>query len=218
MTLLNVLPGQSLLEWSDAATPQQIQWAIGLILNGVDLLHGATTFLQGSAASQFLPQKTLHSELQAIIERGGPWLDEPIFQQALATVELALRRFKTPLAFSSGDYNQGNFLFEGDHLSALVDFTAPSFEDPHISMAMYWIYSWNPFDQAGIVERYLERQGLSFEDFAPRLALRCMRTLQENLPIRGGEDVRDEWDFETLADSRQRVLGLIKRAMNGMNC
>jgi len=85
------------------------------------------------------------------------------------------------------------------------------------SHASWYAYCWNPFAQAGIVERYLEQQHLSFADFAPRLALRCLRTLQENLAVRGGEDVRDEWDFESLAEYRQRVSGLLKRAMDAMN-
>ena len=80
-------------------------------------------------------------------------------------------------------------------------------------MAMYWIYCWDPFDQAGIVERYLEQRQIAFADFAPRLALRCLGTLQEGLPVRGGEEIRDEWGFESLADSRKRVLDLLHRAM-----
>jgi hypothetical protein len=216
MTILNVLPGQDFLEWGFTATPAQLQWAIGLILQGIDLIHGATEFLQRSPAAQLLPQKTLSWELQAIITKGGPWLSEPVFKQALEALAPAVSKIETPLAFSSGDYNQGNFLFEGHHLTGIIDFTLPCFEDPHISMAMYWIYCWNPFDQAGIVQRYLQQQRLSFADFAPRLALRCLRTLQENLPVRGGEDRRDEWDFESLAASRQRLLGLLKRAMDTM--
>jgi aminoglycoside phosphotransferase len=217
MTILNVLPGQDFLEWGRTATPAQIQWAIGLILQGVDLIHGATEFLQRSSASQLLLRKTLSSELQAIMAKGGPWLSEPVFKQAVTDIALAVSKIETPLAFSSGDYNQGNFLFEGERLTGIIDISSPCFEDPHISMAMYWIYCWDPYDQAGIVERYLEQQRLSFADFAPRLALRCLRTLQENLPVRGGEEVRDEWDFESLADYRQRVLGLLKRAIDAMN-
>jgi hypothetical protein len=217
MTLLNVLPGRSFLDLDFTATPERLPWAMELILDGVDLLHGATTFLQNSAAAHFLPQTTLRTELDAILAQGGPWLAESVFQQTIAAIDSAIGKIETPVAFSSGDYNQGNFLFDGDHLSALVDFAAPTFEDPHISMAMYWIYSWDPFDQAGIVDRYLERQRLSFAAFAPRLALRCLRTLQETLPVRGGEEVRDEWDFETLAESRRRVLGLLSRAMTAMH-
>lgn len=216
MTILNVLPGRDFLAWGRAATPAQIQWAIGLILQGVDLIHGATAFLQRSPAAQLLPRKTLNSELQAIVAKGGPWLAEPVFTQAVEAVALAVSTIETPLAFSSGDYNQGNFLCEGDHLTGIIDFALPCFEDPHIGMAMYWIYCWDPFDRAGIIERYLERRRLSFADFAPRLALRCLRTLQANLPVRGGEEVRGEWDFESLAENRQRVLGLLERAMAAM--
>ena len=216
MTILNVLPGQDFLEWGCTATPEQIQWAIGLILQGIDLMHSATEFLQRSPAAQQLLHRTPSSELQAILAKGGPWLSEPLIKQAIEALEPTVSKIETPLAFSSGDYNQGNFLFEGERLTGIIDISSPCFEDPHISMAMYWIYCWNPYDQAGIVERYLQRQHLTFADFAPRLTLRCLRTLQENLPVRGGEDVRDEWNFETLADYRQRVLGLLKRAMDAM--
>ena len=214
MTILNVLPGQDFLGWGLTATPEQIQWAIGLILQGIELMHSATEFLQRTPAAQQLLRRTPSSELRAILAKGGPWFSEPAFKQAIEALESAVSTIETPLAFSSGDYNQGNFLFEGERLTGIIDISSPCFEDPYISMAMYWIYCWNPYDQAGIVERYLERQQLSFADFAPRLALRCLRTLQENLPVRGGEDVRDEWGFETLAEYRQRVLGLLKRAMD----
>jgi hypothetical protein len=217
MSVLNVLPGQSFLDLDYAMAPERIYWAMDQILQGVALIHGVTSFLQRSPAIRFLPQKSLRSELRAILERGGPWLSQSVFNQAIISVDRALAAIETPLAFSSGDYNQGNFLFDGDQLSGLVDFTMPTFEDPHIGMAMYLIYSWDPFDQAGIVDRYLEQQRLSFGDFAPRLALRCLGTLQENLPVRGGEEARDEWDFESLADSRQRVLTLLSRAMHAMN-
>lgn len=216
MTVLNVLPGQDFLAWGFNATPEQIQFAIGLILQGIDLMHSATEFLHHTPAAQQMPWKTLSSELQAIRAMGGPWLSEPLFTQAIEAVEPAIYTIETPLAFSSGDYNQGNFLFEGERLTGIIDISSPCFEDPHIGMAMYWIHCWNPYDQAGIVERYLERQHLTFADFAPRLALRCLRNLQMNLPVRGGEDMHDEWDFETLAESRQRVLGLLKRAMDAM--
>jgi hypothetical protein len=214
MTILNVLPGQDFLEWGSTATPTQIQWAIGLILQGVALMHSVTEPLSRELIASQLPHNTLHSELQTIIAHGGPWLQEPIFKQAVEALLPVVSKIQTPLAFSNGDYNQGNFLFEGECLTGIIDIASPCFEDPHIGMAMYWIYCWTPYDQAGIVERYLEQQHLSFTDFAPRLALRCLRTLQQNLPVRGGEEVRDEWGFESLADSRQRILEWLKRAMN----
>ncbi|GCE06820.1 phosphotransferase family protein [Dictyobacter aurantiacus] len=215
MTILNVLPGQDFLTWGQHATPTQIEWAIGLLLEGVETLHAVTEALDADPIGAHLPHRTLQSELQVIVTTESPWLDDPRFKQAVAILEPRVDAIKTPLAFSNGDYNQGNFLFDGEHLTGLIDFTDPCFEDPHIGMAMYWIHCWNPFDRAGIVERYLERQRLSFADFAPRLALRCLRTLQGGIPVSGGEDIYDEWGFESQADTRQRVLNLLQRALTG---
>ncbi|GCE29747.1 hypothetical protein KDA_52310 [Dictyobacter alpinus] len=217
MTILNVLPGQDFLGWGRTATPAQIQWAIGLILQGVAMMHAVTGPLLHTPLASQLPRNTLDAELQAIIQAGGPWLTEPIFSQAIEALVPATSLIQTPLAFSSGDYNQGNFLFEDKRLTGIIDFSGPCFEDPHISMAMYWVHCWNPFDRAGIVERYLEQQHLSSAEFAPRVALRCLRTMQERLPVCGGEEIRDEWDFESLAQTRERLLGLLGRIMDTMN-
>jgi aminoglycoside phosphotransferase len=213
MTILNVLPGQDFLAWGRIATPVQVEWAIGLILEGIAMLHAVTEPLSREPLAKMLPHRTLLSELQAVIAKAGPWLEEPAFRQAVDILLPRISTIQTPLAFSSGDYNQGNFLFEGEKLTGIIDISDPCFEDPHIGMAMYWIYCWDPFDQAGIVERYLDLHQLSFADFATRLALRCLRTLQERIPVRGGEEVCGEWDFESLADYRKRVLDLLHRAI-----
>jgi aminoglycoside phosphotransferase len=214
MTILSVLPGQDLLVWGRQAAPARIERAMGLILDGVAMLHGVTERLYREPDAAMLPRKTLHTELQAVIANGGPWFDELIFRQAVDSLLPLVSSIRTPLAFSSGDYNQGNFLFEDERLTGIVDFSGSCFEDPHVGMAMYWLYCWDPFHEAGIVERYLEQRQISFADFAPRLALRCLRTLQEGIPVGGGEDVRDEYGFESYADARKRVLGLLQRAMD----
>ena len=72
-------------------------------------------------------------------------------------------------------------------------------------------------DKAGIVERYLEQQHLSFTNFAPRLAIRCLRTLQQQIAVLGGEEIMDEDDFESHADYRKRVLGFLERAMQAIS-
>ncbi len=38
-----------------------------------------------------------------------------------------------------------------------------------------------PFYKTGLVERYLERAGISEAEFAPRFALRCLWTLQREI-------------------------------------
>lgn len=213
MMILNVLPGQDLLGWAWNAPPKNVNHAVKLVLQGVEQLHAMTEPLYQEPLAQQLPHRTLLMELQAIIDDGGPWLNEPLFAQAIQRLMPIVQSMQTPLAFSSGDYNQGNFLFEGDSLTGFIDFTGACFEDPHIGMAMYWIYSWYPLDKASIVERYLEHQHLTFADFAPRLAIRCLRTLQQQIAITGGEDIMDEDNFESHADYRGRVLGFLERAM-----
>ena len=216
MTLLTVLPGHDLLSWSRDAPTDEVEHALRLVLEGIDRLHLLTELLEQEPIAEQLPHRTLHRELQEVIADGGPWLDEPVFAQAVERLAPVVASLHTPLAFSSGDYNQGNFLFEGDALTGFIDFTFPCFEDPHVGMAMYWIYSWYPLDKAGIVERYLERRHLSFAYFAPRLAVRCLRTLQQQIAVIGGEDLRDEADFESHADYRNRVLGYLQRAMQAI--
>ena len=216
MTLLNVLPGQDLLSWSWNASAEEVEHALRLVLEGVECLHLLTEPLQQEPLAQPLPHRTLHMELQELIAEGGPWLHEPVFAQAVEHLLPSVASLHLPLAFSSGDYNPGNFLFEGEVLTGFIDFTGACFEDPHVGMAMYWIYSWYPLDRAGIVERYLEQQHLSFVDFAPRLAVRCLRTLQQQIAVIGGEDLRNEDDYESHADYRNRILGLLQRATQAL--
>ncbi len=217
MMLLNVLPGQDLLSWAWNASPEEVNHALRLVLNGIERLHQLTEALKQEPLAAQLPQRTLQMELQEIVVDGGPWLNEPVFAQAVNHLLPIVASIQTPLAFSSGDYNQGNFLFEDENLTGFIDFTGACFEDPHVGMAMYWIYSWYPLDRAGIVERYLERQQLSFADFAPRLAIRCLRTLQQQIAVIGGEDLRDEDDFESHADYRNRLLGYLQRALQALS-
>jgi aminoglycoside phosphotransferase len=214
MTILNVLPGRDLLGWSWDAPPADVEIALQLVLEGVERLHALTEPLSQEAIAQRLPQMTLLSELQVVTSQGGPWFDEPVFRDAVNMFLPIVTSIQTPLAFSSGDYNQGNFLFDGEVLTGFIDFTGACFEDPHVGMAMYWIYSWYPLDRAGIVERYLERRRLSFAEFAPRLAVRCLCTLQQQIAVTAGEDVRNEDDYESHAEYRERILNLLKLSMD----
>lgn len=216
MMLINVLPGQDLLSWSWNASAEEVNHALRLVLEGVERLHRLTDPLKQEPLVRQLPQRTLHIELQEVLADGGPWLIEPVFASAVERLLPIVASLDRSLAFSSGDYNPGNFLFARNELTGFIDFTGACFEDPHVGMAMYWIYSWYPLDRAGIVERYLEQHHLSFADFAPRLAVRCLRTLQQQIAIVGGEDLRDEDDFESHADYRHRVLGFLQRAMQAL--
>ncbi|HEX6489919.1 MAG TPA: hypothetical protein VF002_00945, partial [Gaiellaceae bacterium] len=59
-----------------------------------------------------------------------------------------------------------------------------------------------PFNHAGIVERHWAAEHLSRRDFAPRLAVRCLRTLRREVPVTGGN-----------ARYREHVVGLLDQAL-----
>lgn len=199
--------------------------AIHLVLEGVKRLHAVTAALQQEAVAPLIPTKTLLGELEAINTQGSAWLDVADFRKALKRLEKTLPALEVPLVFSNGDYNPGNFLFAVDdgmnreelnhsignpgslaniphRLSGMVDFSWACFEDPHIGFTKYWTYDWFP---AGMIERYLYINGLSAKEFAPRLALRCLWTLQRELEP-PQSDPHPNW-------YRDNLLGLLQSAM-----
>ena len=42
------------------------------------------------------------------------------------------------------DYNPGNFLWDGEHVTGFIDFARNCFEDPHIGFAKYGLYMSSP--------------------------------------------------------------------------
>lgn len=58
-----------------------------------------------------------------------------------------------------------------------------------------------------------KRKGRTFAEFAPRLAIRCLATLQREIAVEGGEDLLVEDEFESHAGYRKRILDSLERAM-----
>ena len=69
-------------------------------------------------------------------------------------------------------------------MTGFVDFEAACFQDPLIGFAKYPIYDIHPMNRAGLIDSMLESLGFSPRDFAPRLALGCLMTLQNEIPVR----------------------------------
>jgi hypothetical protein len=151
------------------------------------------------------------SELDEIIARGGPWVDEAVFLNAIDLLRPVLVGVDTPLVFSNGDYNPLNFLHIGGRLTAWIDFTGACFEDPHIGFAKFVIWGfddvgWGAGVKAGLVEKYLYQQDISRSEFAPRLALRCLWRLQREISVVGDKD----------ADYRNAVLTVLGSTLDDM--
>ena len=182
MTVLSFLPGENLQTWS-CKSSAGLEMAIEMIIEAVMRLHQLTEPLSQERVSNWLERKNLTSELQGIIRNAGSWNKNAVFSEAIERLMPVLDSIQTPLVFSNGDYQPGNFLSNGKELTGFVDFESACFEDPHVGFAKYRIYDLHPLNKAGVVERYLQINNLSESDFAPRLAVRCLWTLQNEIPV-----------------------------------
>jgi aminoglycoside phosphotransferase (APT) family kinase protein len=185
VTVLSLLPGETLQSWSERSAAG-LEWSIGTVIEAVALLHGVTEALQQSPEAARLPRKTLLSELEFMRMRGGAWVETNLFHEAVRRLQPVLAQIEAPLVFSNGDYQPANFLSDGQKLTGIVDFEKACFEDPLLTFARYPVYDLRPLSRSALLDRYLDSRGLSARDFAPRVALFCLRTLQTKVPVAGG--------------------------------
>lgn len=165
-----------------------------LLPKAIRRLHELTDAVRASPARDLVPEQTLLQELDQIRTRGGPWMQHGTFARAVERLRPVLMEIDTPLAFTNGDYNVTNFLHTNGELSGWIDFCLARFEDPHASLSKFVVWSfdrgWATGAKAGLVERYLYQQNVSRREFAPRLAVRCLRLIQTEVPISGQQDAR----------------------------
>jgi hypothetical protein len=185
MSVLGEMPGREMLRSIWDAPPDALARAIDVTLDALGRLPPLTAAVEQSVAGPALPRLSLADELRAIVGHGGPWLHEPSVARMIPRLRSIVESIDVPLVFSSGDYNPGNLLWDGARVTGYLDFALSRFEDPHIGYAKYWTYDWYPLNRAGLVERYLEWNDLTMRDFAPRLAVRCLWTLQREIPLAG---------------------------------
>lgn len=201
--VMSYLPGTDLQRLSEAS-PAGLDVAGALVLDGIARLHSLTEAVLGEEIGRDLPRVALLTELRSVVERGGPWLQAPLFRQAVQQLVPILAEVRAPLVFSNGDYQPANFLTDGERVTGFVDFELACFEDPHYGVAKYRVYDMAPLHKAGFVERYLDAHQLSEADFAPRLAVRCLWTLQREIPVSGSDADNDY---------RSHVLQLLRGAL-----
>ncbi len=205
MTVLSFLVGENLQTWS-CKSATDMEMASGMLFEAVTRLHQLTEPLSQEKIFDWLPRKSLADELQDVIRAAGFWIKTSVFSKAVEKLMPALNSIQTPLVFSNGDYQPGNFLSNGKELTGFVDFESACFEDPHVGFAKYRIYDLHPLNKAGVVERYLNINNLSESDFAPRLAARCLWTLQNEIPV-----------SERNRDYGRHVLKLLENSLKLLN-
>jgi aminoglycoside phosphotransferase (APT) family kinase protein len=202
--VMSYLPGTDLQRLS-MASPAELDSAGKLVMDGIARLHSLTAAIRQEAIGRQLPQVTLLTELRHVIERGGPWLQAPLFRRAAQQLVPILAEIQTPLIFSNGDYQPANFLTDGQRVVGFLDFDLACFEDPHYGVAKYRVYDMAPLHKAGFVERYLNAHGLSEVDLAPRMAVRCLWTLQREIPIADRDGEYGSHVIQLLREALQRL-------------
>ena len=205
--------GENLLVWALGGTPHRIRLATERAFEAIERLQGATDGLLADPAGARLPRRTLADEAATIPAAGGPWLDDPWFAGALARVRREIADVPERLSYTDYLHFFPNFVrveagpdpgnqpmgWPGDArlgLNPLAECVSPfgHFGDPLLGLAMVWIYDCYPFVHTGFVEQYLWQQGVSRREFAPRLALQALKTMQRELPVARPAEGADYWD------------------------
>lgn len=180
VVVLSRLPGEDLQQLS-LKGGRALGVAADLLVEGVRRLHALTARLARTSAGRFVPKGNLASHLETIVARGGPWMADPVFRGATERLRPVLEKIRTPLVFSNGDYQPGNFLAADGRLSGFLDFEFAWFEDPLYGFAKYPIYDIYPMIKTDVVRRFCRAAGYRTEEFRPRLALGCLAILQREI-------------------------------------
>lgn len=200
--VLSLLPGVNLQALSEQGG-RQLRRARGLLIDAVRWLHRLTPAVRQDPAAGVVPSGGLRHHLATIVGARGPWREAPVFRDACRRLDPVLGRCAVPLVFSNGDYQPANFLATENGLSGFLDFEVAWFEDPLYGFAKYPIYDLAPLNGAGAVDAFLGATGYTRRDFAPRLALGCLATLNRQIPVVGAN-----------ARYRDHVLNLLRTSLS----
>lgn len=199
----SLLPGENLQKLS-MHSEESLKEAKELLVHAVTKLMDATPFIEKHEVANLIPRLTLSKELALLEDENNPWLREKPYKSAIDYLQDIVGQIDTPLIISNGDYQPGNFLTQRGKITGYLDFESASFQDPIMGFVKYPIYDLLPLSRTDVVETFLHRKGFSEEDFRIRLALGCLRILNREIPVAGG-------DLET-RKYRSRVLRLLQES------
>jgi len=197
--------GQSALEWAVEGGTMAIDRACDAVLEGIEWIKSVTSGVESSPVSKSIERCSLADELHRVIEIGGPWMSDPRFAEAITRLRPIVEEIQLPLVFSDSGIGPNARVDADGNLIGFESFSWARFEDPHYQITKYWTYDCWPIRRAGFVERYLVRNGLSMKDFAPRLGVRALVTLQREIPTSGGD-----------GQYRADMLGWLKLALDSL--
>lgn len=178
-SVLELLPGVTLQVLADSSG-QGASTAKRLLVDGIVRLFAATAALSRSSAADSLPRSSLQDEWVRLNDASGDWAPVLRYREALRQLgpHCLTASQSTPLVFSNGDYQPGNFLSDGETITGYLDFEKAGFEDPLWTLARYPVYALEPFEHVGLTRAVLDRLGFTERQFAVRVALFGLRTLR----------------------------------------
>jgi len=207
VAIYSLLPGENLQKLS-MGSKKELNEAKRLLISAVTKLMDATQFIRKSKISRVLPIITLDFELKKLNSKDNSWLKYEIFQSAIKKLKIAIKNINTPLVFSNGDYQPGNFLVKNGKITGFLDFESPSFQDPLMGFVKYPIYDLIPLSRTNIIKLFSKSRGFSKKDFNLRLAIGCLKTLKKEIPVNGGNKEVQKY--------RKRVLNLLDKSLKGI--
>ncbi len=142
-TILSLLPGENLQKLGMKSAEGLIQ-AKKLLVEAVTTLAGATDFMRKHEIAKNIPSASLLKGLEELNSEENPWFTEKVFQNASQKLKPILENITTPLVFSNGDYQPGNFLTQDGKITGFLDFESVSFQDPLMGFVKYPIYDLLP--------------------------------------------------------------------------
>ena len=200
--VLSMLSGINLQIFS-MQFPDRLQECTQLVLCAISQLSDTTNSLLKEPMCQLIPRRTLLDQLDSIANVVSDWQGVPAFASASEILRPVLGAIRTPLVFTNGDYQPGNFLTDGHSVTGFVDFETACFQDPLIGFAKYPIYDLHPLNEAGLIGSMLAAYEFTQRDFKPRLALGCLMTLHKEIAVHSEnlEDYLYKKHVLTLLDS-----------------
>lgn len=210
VVILSWLEGEDLQHFSmrsDAHTER----ASHLLIKALETLESITEAVGAQSSGNLLERRSLVMELDAI-PKDGPWKSEPLFLKAVSSLSPVIEKLDTPVSFTNGDHQPANFLTDGERVTGFLDFEKACFRDPLMGITKYPVYDLHPLNKAGFVDRYLDSKGFDQIDFAPRLALMCLATLQGDIPVQPLSEGERRYQQHVLQLLDESIASTISRA------
>jgi hypothetical protein len=199
--LYTLLPGRTCQDLAEES-PQGCARTIQLVLDASERMAQLTDAVRRADLQPALPEIRLIDDLDSFVQQSGEWMGQAEVVRAVDLIRPYLTGITAPLVFTNGDYQPANFLTDGETLTGFVDFEYASFRDYLFGFVKYVIYDLHPHNKGGMIPALFQRIHPSPFDFALRMAVGCLKTLQREIPCEGGD-----------TDYRVHVLGLFAESV-----